>query len=67
MRRNAASYKIAWKAAAYHTDMQVLKSPIYAGAYVFGRTGSRVVIEDGRKRVIQGLRADFRNTGQRFR
>ncbi len=26
------------------------------GLYVFGRTGSRTVIEDGRKRVIQGIR-----------
>ena len=31
---------------------------MYAGAYVFGRTGSRVLIEDGRKKVVQGLRRD---------
>ncbi|MEM1151694.1 MAG: recombinase family protein [Pseudomonadota bacterium] len=47
---------IQWKLPVYNTVMHILKNPIYAGAYVFGRTGSRTVIEDGRKRVIQGLR-----------
>jgi DNA invertase Pin-like site-specific DNA recombinase len=47
---------IAWKLPVYNTVLHILKNPIYAGAYVFGRTGSRVVIEDGRKRVIQNTR-----------
>ena len=29
----------------------MLTNPVYAGAYAFGRTGSRVTIEEGRKRV----------------
>lgn len=47
---------IRWKLPVYNTVLHILSNPIYAGAYVFGRTGSRTVIEDGRKRVIQGLR-----------
>jgi len=27
-----------------------------AGAYVFGRTGSRITIEGGRKRIVRGFR-----------
>lgn len=47
---------VQWKPPVYNTVLHILQNPIYAGAYVFGRTGSRTVIEDGRKRVIQGLR-----------
>jgi DNA invertase Pin-like site-specific DNA recombinase len=46
---------IQWKLPVYNTVLHILKNPIYAGAYAFGRTGSRVVIEDGRKRVVQGM------------
>lgn len=52
----ADGWSHSWKLPVYNTVMNILKNPIYAGAYVFGRTGSRTVIEDGRKRVIQGLR-----------
>lgn len=51
-----AGRDIRWKLPVYNTVLHILSNPIYAGAYVFGRTGSRTVIEDGRKRVIQGLR-----------
>lgn len=47
---------VQWKPPVYNTVLHILQNPVYAGAYVFGRTGSRTVIEDGRKRVIQGLR-----------
>ena len=46
---------VRWKLPVYNTVLHILQNPIYAGAYVFGRTGSRTVIEDGRKRVIAGL------------
>lgn len=52
----SAGRDIRWKLPVYNTVLHILSNPIYAGAYVFGRTGSRTVIEDGRKRVIQGLR-----------
>lgn len=38
-----------WKAPVYYTLHHVLTNPVYAGAYVFGRRGTRVVIEGGRK------------------
>ncbi len=47
---------VQWKPPVYNTVLHILQNPIYVGAYVFGRTGSRTVIEGGRKRVIQGLR-----------
>ena len=34
----------------------LLTNPIYAGAYAFGRTGSRMTIENGRKRILRGHR-----------
>jgi hypothetical protein len=33
-----------------------LTNPVYAGAYVFGRTGSQTCVEAGRKHVKRGLR-----------
>jgi hypothetical protein len=36
----------------------MLTNPIYAGAYAFGRTGSRVTLEAGRKRIVRGFRKD---------
>jgi hypothetical protein len=32
---------VKWQAPAYHLVLGVLKHPIYAGAYVFGRRGNR--------------------------
>lgn len=42
-----------WKAPVYHTLHHMLTNPVYAGAYAFGRRGTRVVIEGGRKRVVR--------------
>ena len=52
----AAGRAIVWKLPVYNTVHHILTNPIYAGAYVFGRTGSRVTIENGRKRIVRGLR-----------
>ena len=41
---------VTWKLPVYNTLHHMLTNPIYAGAYAFGRTGSRVTIEAGRKR-----------------
>ena len=35
--RNVDVYKLIWKAPAYHSVMQILHNPLYAGAYAFGR------------------------------
>lgn len=50
--------KIVWKLPLYNTLHHLLTNPIYAGAYAFGRTGSRVTIEAGRKRIVRGFRKD---------
>jgi hypothetical protein len=44
--------------ACYNTIHHILTNPIYAGAYAFGRTRSRVSIADGRKRVVRDFRQD---------
>lgn len=50
--------RIDWKLPVYNTLYHMLTNPIYAGAYAFGRTGSRVMIENGRKRVVRGHRKE---------
>lgn len=50
--------RIIWKLPVYNTVHHVLTNPIYAGAYAFGRTGSRVTIEDGRKHIVRGFKRD---------
>ena len=49
---------IAWRLPVYNTIHYILRNPIYAGAYAFGRTGSRVTIEAGRKRIVRGFRRE---------
>src|SRR5271168_1856793 len=49
---------VTWKLPVYNTLHHLLTNPIYAGAYAFGRTGSRVTIEAGRKRIVRGFRKD---------
>jgi len=48
--RNIDVCKLAWKAPAYHSVMQILHNPLYAGAYAFGRRAQRTRITDGRAR-----------------
>lgn len=50
--------RIVWKPPVYNTVHHILTNPIYAGAYVFGRTGSRVSLENGRKRVVRGFKKE---------
>ena len=50
--------RIVWKPPVYKTVHALLTNPIYAGAYAFGRTGTRVTIENGRKRVTRGHRRE---------
>lgn len=45
---------IEWKAAAYHTILSQLRHPLYAGAYVFGRTAQRTTMEGDRAKKTQG-------------
>ncbi|WP_341992886.1 recombinase family protein [Azorhizobium sp. AG788] len=54
VRRNLIACKILWQPPAYHTVIQVLQNPIYAGAYVFGRRGNRTRVVEGRARKTSG-------------
>jgi DNA invertase Pin-like site-specific DNA recombinase len=53
-RNNSSVCKIEWRPAAYHTVLQILRHPVYAGAYVFGRTTQRTRVVDGRARKTTG-------------
>jgi excisionase family DNA binding protein len=50
--------RVEWKLPVYNTIHHILTNPVYAGAYAFGRTGSRVTIEAGRKRIVRGFRRE---------
>ena len=56
--KSAGQHQLLWKLPVYATVSNLLTNPVYAGAYVFGRTGSRMTIENGRKRILRGYRKD---------
>jgi len=56
MRRNVEVCKMEWKPPAYHSVMQILHNPLYAGAYAFGRAGQRTKVVDGRSRKLNGYK-----------
>ena len=56
--KGSAPRQLLWKLPVYATVNNLLTNPIYAGAYAFGRTGSRMTIENGRKRILRGHRKD---------
>lgn len=53
--RGGETRGVIWRLPAYNTVHNILINPIYAGAYAFGRTTSRVSVENGRKRVRRGV------------
>jgi DNA invertase Pin-like site-specific DNA recombinase len=53
---SSAGRRLVWKLPVYNTLLRLLNNPIYAGAYVFGRTNTVTRIENGRKRVLVGRR-----------
>ena len=53
---------IEWKAPVYHTLHHILTNPVYAGSYAYGRRGTRVSIEGGRKRIMRdNLRRNWKD------
>ena len=50
--------RIEWKLPVYNTVLHILTNPIYAGAYAFGRTGGRISIAAGRKKVVRGFKKE---------
>jgi len=54
--KSSGQPQLLWKPPVYATVSNLLTNPVYAGAYAFGRTGSRTTIENGRKRILRGHR-----------
>ena len=50
MPSNWFSDKVDWKLPGYSIIMKVLKNPVYAGIYVYGKTKLQKVFENGRLR-----------------
>src|SRR5450631_3862121 len=53
--RQGEAHGVVWRLPAYNIVHNILTNPVYAGAYAFGRTTSRVSVENGRKRVRRGV------------
>lgn len=49
---------VVWKLPVYNTLHNIITNPIYAGAYVFGRTATRTKVTRGRARKIAGVRRE---------
>src|SRR5580698_4509159 len=47
---------VVWLPARYHAVLSVLKNPVYAGAYAYGRSKTVVRLEDGQKQVRRQVR-----------
>jgi DNA invertase Pin-like site-specific DNA recombinase len=54
--RNTEAQGVSWRLPAYNTVHNILRNPVYAGVYAFGRTTSKISVENGRKRVRRGVR-----------
>lgn len=61
VRQGPEGRQVTWKLPVYNTLHHILTNPIYAGAYAFGRTGSRITIQAGRKKIVRGFRKDRRD------
>jgi hypothetical protein len=48
---------VVWLPARYHPVLSVLKNPVYAGAYAYGRSKTVVRLEDGQKQVRRQVRS----------
>lgn len=48
------THVIEWTPPVYPTLHHILTNPVYAGAYAFGRRGTKTIIKDGRKRQVRG-------------
>lgn len=46
--------KVLWKLPVYNTILHLLRNPMYAGAYVFGKTEARTKVVNGRARKTIG-------------
>jgi DNA invertase Pin-like site-specific DNA recombinase len=53
-RREGQAQGVMWRLPIYNVVYNILTNPVYAGAYAFGRTTSRISVVDGRKHVRRG-------------
>jgi len=53
--RQGEAHGVVWRLPAYNIVHNILTNPIYAGAYAFGRTTSRVSVKGGRKQIRRGV------------
>jgi excisionase family DNA binding protein len=51
VRGTEATREVVWQPARYHAVLSVLKNPIYAGAYAYGRSKTTHRLEAGVKRI----------------
>lgn len=54
--RDPGEPRMIWKIPVYNIVLKILTNPIYAGAYAFGKTQSRIAVVDGRARKTAGHR-----------
>src|SRR2546426_4609274 len=47
------AHEMVWQPARYHAVLSVLKNPIYAGAYTYGRSKTTTRLEAGQKQVFR--------------
>ncbi len=50
--------RVTWRPPIYNTILSLLRNPVYAGAYAFGRTGTRTRIVDGAALKTRGHRRE---------
>jgi len=48
--------RVTWQLPGYNTILSLLRNPVYAGAYAFGRTSTRTRIVDGAAQKTRGHR-----------
>ncbi len=48
----AQGRSVQWRLPRYNTVHRLLTNPVYAGAYVYGRTFTRIRFEGGRKWAV---------------
>lgn len=53
--RGPEGRSVIWRLPRYSTVHRLLTNPVYAGAYVYGRTFTRVRFEEGRKVSTHGI------------
>ena len=51
---DAPGADVVWKLPVYNTIWHMLRNPMYAGAYAFGKTEARTKVIDGRARKSEG-------------